>query len=71
MTTPLLIIINAGADVALLGLLAFVMSRAAGLAPHRPESPREPLARMSRPSRRSRSAAIAVAPLISAGTAGR
>ena len=71
MTTPLLIIINAGADVALLGLLAFVMSRAAGLTPHRPESPREAVAHTARPSRRARSVAIAVAPLTSAGTPGR
>ena len=68
MTTPLLIIINAGADVALLGLLAFVMSRAVKLTPHHPERPREPLSRVSR---RSRSRAVVVAPLISAGTPGR
>jgi len=71
MTTPLLIIINAGADVALLGLLAFTMSRAAALTPHRQESPREPLPRTSRAPRRSRSRVTAVARLTSAGTPGR
>jgi hypothetical protein len=71
MTTPLLIIINAGADVALLGLLAFVMSRAVKLTPHHPERPREPLSRVSRRSRRPRSRAVVVARLISAGTPGR
>jgi hypothetical protein len=69
MTTPLLITINAGADIALLGLLAFVMSRAVKLTPHHPEPPREPVPRVSRRSRRSRTRACA--PLISAGTPGR
>jgi hypothetical protein len=71
MTTPLLIIINAGADVALLGLLAFVMSRALHLTPHRPESAREAGSRASLSSRRSRSTAVAVAPLVAAGSARR